>query len=300
MCIIVVKKKNLELPKKETLKTCFEKNSDGAGYMYAKNKQVIIKKGFFSFEEFYKNLKNDYDKNNLKNQNLVLHFRIGTSGGINKEKTHPFILTNNKNLIDKVEKVNYCKSGVVHNGIFNDYCYERKFSDTQNYIMDFLYPLSKKFNFNFNDKLFKICVNNSINTSKLVILNYNDELSIFGNFEEEEGILYSNSTYKKIDYSSYYKNLNLYDSYYDDYYYNQKKANQDNFNENEILTSYKEILEKCVKVKKGEIIYFEDYTEFEVKNNNNVFYYYDANFNIYEVNFNNKICSFIGTAIDIY
>ena len=34
MCIIVAKKKGLELPTKEILRNCFNYNSDGAGLMF--------------------------------------------------------------------------------------------------------------------------------------------------------------------------------------------------------------------------------------------------------------------------
>ena len=46
MCIIVSKKKGLELPTKEILRNCFNYNSDGAGIMFNDGKQVFIEKGF--------------------------------------------------------------------------------------------------------------------------------------------------------------------------------------------------------------------------------------------------------------
>ena len=49
MCIIVAKKKGLELPTKEILRNCFNYNSDGAGLMFNDGKQVFIEKGFMDF-----------------------------------------------------------------------------------------------------------------------------------------------------------------------------------------------------------------------------------------------------------
>ena len=93
MCIIAIKPKNKDLQDKETLKTCFTRNPDGSGYMFVHDNVVEIKKGYMTFDEFYKDLINDYNKYNLKNQNLVMHFRIGTSGQSKLGCTHPFAIT---------------------------------------------------------------------------------------------------------------------------------------------------------------------------------------------------------------
>ena len=45
MCIIVAKKRGLQLPGKETLRNCFNYNSDGAGLMYNYGGEVHIEKG---------------------------------------------------------------------------------------------------------------------------------------------------------------------------------------------------------------------------------------------------------------
>ena len=103
MCIIVIKKKGAKLPKKETLKNCYVNNDDGCGYMFATGEAVQIKKGLMDFETFYKELKNDYKKFNLKNKNVVLHFRIGTSGGLTAAKCHPFAISNNEKILNKTE-----------------------------------------------------------------------------------------------------------------------------------------------------------------------------------------------------
>ena len=94
MCIIVIKPKDKEIQDKSTLERCFTINRDGAGYMYVdKEKNVMIKKGFMKFDDFYKSMIKDYKENNLKNQNLIMHFRIGTSGRNKLGCTHPFPIT---------------------------------------------------------------------------------------------------------------------------------------------------------------------------------------------------------------
>ena len=73
MCIIVIKPKNKKIPDKILLNRCFKNNQDGIGYMYVNNKEVVIRKGFMSFDDFYNNLLSDYKKNNLnKKDNVAL------------------------------------------------------------------------------------------------------------------------------------------------------------------------------------------------------------------------------------
>ena len=56
MCIIVSKKKGINLPGKEILKNCFDYNSDGSGLMFNDGTNVYIEKGFMTFNDFYNRL----------------------------------------------------------------------------------------------------------------------------------------------------------------------------------------------------------------------------------------------------
>lgn len=53
MCIIIVKNSRMDLPDKEILKRCWNKNPHGAGFMYNYN-DVVIKKGFMFLMIFMK------------------------------------------------------------------------------------------------------------------------------------------------------------------------------------------------------------------------------------------------------
>jgi len=209
MCIIAIKPKNKDLQDKETLKTCFTRNSDGAGYMFVKDGAVEIKKGYMTFDEFYKDLINDYNKYNLKNQNLVMHFRIGTSGQSKLGCTHPFIITND---YDKLNETRIKSNiGVCHNGIISNYNDRNgKYSDTQIYIAKVLTPLIK---LNINSYKFKdiqTIIKDTTN-SKWAILDKFDDVYTIGDFVEDNGYLYSNSTYKKFEYK-----YTTYQGWYDD------------------------------------------------------------------------------------
>lgn len=196
MCIIVYKPKYKNTPAKDTLLTCFEHNSDGAGYMFNYKNKVYVRKGFTTFKEFYNAYISDYINYNLKIRDVVLHFRIGTSGGFTENRTHPFNLFSP--LSNKLEYKT--KIGVVHNGVFADYSYSNEFSDTQLYINNFLSPVVKKFNYKLDNKLLNTIIDKSIGFSKLIILT-KDKCYMYGNFIENNGIFYSNNTYTKYTYT---------------------------------------------------------------------------------------------------
>lgn len=218
MCIIAIKPKGISLQDEDVLKNCFKNNSDGAGYSFELKHKVIIKKGFMSFKEFYNSLIKDYEQFNLENKNIVMHFRIGTSGGINKEKTHPFMLTDKPDLLNGTSIK--CSYSIAHNGILSDFDYKNsKLSDTQNFIKDFLYPFLKLVKFDFKNPLVKMVINSMIGNSKLAILSKNGSLNLYGDFIKDGDYYYSNSTYKPPVYSSWKYYYDRYDDYYNDNYY---------------------------------------------------------------------------------
>lgn len=217
MCIIIAKYKGTKLPKKETLENCFYNNNDGAGIAYTHNGKVFIDKGYNKFEEFYKQLKALDKKYNLKKENVVLHFRIGTSGNMDARATHPFPISDNVKKL-QAPRLNNLSVAVAHNGIIKDYAYKNDdgLSDTQNFIKDFLQPLQMLDNQFYKYKKIQQLIEKTID-SKLAII---DEKTIIliGQFEQgTDGNWYSNQSYK----NDYFK-LSKYYDYYNDYDYNFK------------------------------------------------------------------------------
>lgn len=209
MCIIVAKKEGYKIPEKNILETCFNNNSDGAGLMYVKNNKVIIDKGYMNFASFYDRIEKLENEIDTVNTPIVFHFRIGTSGNMDGTCTHPFELTDNVEKITKLK--NKCDIAVAHNGIINSYTPNgaSKLNDTQLFIMNFLYPLYELNNeFYKNEKMQDII--EKVTNSRFAILNKNSELVTIGDWIDDDGILYSNSTYKNY-YNSY--KYNNYTSY---------------------------------------------------------------------------------------
>ena len=54
----------------------FKNNSDGAGYMYATDNKVVIRKGFMSFRSFKSSLDKLSELYDITNLPIVMHFRI--------------------------------------------------------------------------------------------------------------------------------------------------------------------------------------------------------------------------------
>lgn len=85
MCVICHKPAKIKL-KREVYENCFINNDDGAGIAYVKDDKLVVKKGFFQFDEFYKT---EIEPN--EELELLIHFRIASPGMvINADNCHPF------------------------------------------------------------------------------------------------------------------------------------------------------------------------------------------------------------------
>ena len=178
MCIAIYKPEE-KIISKATLQECYSSNPDGAGFMFADDKQLNIEKGFFSFDSFYNAYKKHQDKK------VVIHFRIKTHGEINKTNCHPFAV--NSSL------------AFVHNGIISGLDGDKTLSDTIHFNEQILQPLVNKWG---NLALFQDPMINLLETrigySKLIFLDRHGNHKIMNEHKGEwdDGIWYSNNSYK--------------------------------------------------------------------------------------------------------
>ena len=231
MCIIIAKKAAAPIPKKAILQNCFNNNPDGAGFMYSLHNKTYIHKGYTTFDAFYNDFMQACKKYNLYNKNVVLHFRIATSGGKTPAKTHPFILSNNDGALNNIDIAAHAP-GIAHNGVLSQFTYNKQLSDTQNYIKDFLhniYKLNKHF---YNNKYFNALIERSLgNSNKLAIID-GAKLITYGDFVEDEGgLLFSNSTYKQARFPYHSK-------YYGGWYYNPTTCKWQKYEDGEDYYDY--------------------------------------------------------------
>ena len=206
MCIILVNKKGIEIPSKETFKNMWDNNSDGSGFAYYENGKVKVEKGWFDFEKCYARIKELDETIGLTNRSFVFHARISTSSKINEMSTHPFQMTND---VREFEKLNYSVDNMVmfHNGILSNYEPKKPshLSDTMCFVRDYihrLYTMDKDF---LKDEVILQAIDYEKGSSKLAFITSEDTIVTVGKYETtEDGNMYSNSTYSYNYYSSSY------------------------------------------------------------------------------------------------
>jgi hypothetical protein len=182
MCIAVLNKAKGRDITAEEFQTMWENNKDGGGMMTAINGRLIIEKDLKDWKRLYRIYK-DWRSKSPKS-NIVLHFRIATSGGVNAANCHPFAI--NKDL------------GFVHNGMININCMIGR-SDTNTFNEAILKHLPKGF---YKNVGIKHLLAERIGHSKLIFLHSDNSYSIvkpeLGH--EADGNWFSNDSYKPSKY----------------------------------------------------------------------------------------------------
>ena len=200
MCIICVKKAGVKAPTTEVIENMFLANPNGAGFAYVKNNRVIINKGLMTLESFTTALDKVYKSlgNKIQNTPFIYHFRITTSGGTKQSLTHPFPLSNKKSKLLRLQQS--CDVAVAHNGII-DINIEKGLSDTATYIKNELSAYKTIKTDFYKSEVIQDAIEHRID-SKLAILSQDGSIVTIGNFEEENALLFSNTSY--MGYRSFY------------------------------------------------------------------------------------------------
>ena len=179
MCIIALKPEGVVISD-TTLKTMWDGNPHGAGFMYAEHGQLVICKGLMHFDDFLGAL---LDAGTSRK--MVMHFRIRTSGTNGPEMTHPFLVSDGL--------------GMVHNGIISkvDTTFEK--SDTAVFAemvaQEFTNPAGA-----VRNKFHRDMIGAYIGSyNKLVFMDSTGETNIVnessGTWDRDTGVWYSNGGY---------------------------------------------------------------------------------------------------------
>jgi len=258
MCIIVYKPQDIQFPNKKTLKTCFNNNPDGAGFMFADNGKVTISKGFMTFKSFWKALNFERSKHG-NDIPYVMHFRIGTQGGNIPENTHPFALTNKENVLKALDVD--CGIGIAHNGIIS-MCNRTNtdISDTMIFIKDYLSWIITDLDYYKDSR--KLDVIEELAGSKLAILDSKGHCELIGKFTEHNNCYYSNSTYEEArytySYGGYSGNYNGYSNYSAPYSYSAISHKGKNFDKYGYCENYYADAEYCLSCSWCNLCYDKD------------------------------------------
>lgn len=259
MCIAIIKPKDKHISD-EALKNCYERNPDGAGLAFAKNGKLYIMKGIFNKDEFVKAVQY-YEKE--QEGAMLIHCRIGTSGLKDKENCHPHVINN--------------KLVMIHNGIIRiDVPANSKVSDTVIFAQEYLRSLPDNFIKNpYIMKLIQMAIGSN---NKLAFLNEKGEYAIVNENQGvwDDGVWYSNETYKtpKItynygwnsDYEYNYMDIygNKYTNYLDKLRSNKKAMENNNDNVVNKLADNKELSKNRIKKLKKRIRNLSDKKMLEI------------------------------------
>lgn len=193
MCIIAVKPQGVYMPSIKTLYNCWDGNTDGAGMAYWRpmDDKVTIDKGYMKMKALKNKLyQMDFGVDDI----VVLHFRFGTHGLIDKGNCHPFPLSSKT--MDLRTIIGQFECAIAHNGVFGNMACHDTLSDTQKFIGKIMANEAIINNLD-NPAIQELIMGYCGSSSKLAILRAN-KLLLIGDFikDDETGMMYSNHGYK--------------------------------------------------------------------------------------------------------
>jgi predicted glutamine amidotransferase len=192
MCIAILNtKKGGRLPKNQ-IQNSWDNNDMGSGLLWNKDGKLNVFKSY-DYDEYLEKYNKLRDDKSIGN--IVLHFRIATSGYNGEHNLHPFLVNDDL--------------GFVHNGVIKGLG-NKKFSDTYEFN-----DMLKKYKHNFlNCEVSKFFISEYIGYSKLIFLDNKDKYVIIN--EElgkwSSGNWYSNDSYKQYNDYKYYGSTKVYNT----------------------------------------------------------------------------------------
>jgi len=176
MCVIAVSKgRKLSI---DCLQNMWTRNSDGAGIAYIQKDQVIVTKGFMTFDDFMQAY------SSIPAAPHAIHFRLATHGSITPQFTHPFRV----DIPDTLELEYKAKQVLFHNGIIRNWERFARLTNT---------PLSCSDTYCFArylatlDDQGKEALIKKQKYSRFALLTPNS-IILFGSFHKLDGFLFSN------------------------------------------------------------------------------------------------------------
>lgn len=178
MCIICIKQKGIQFPSVNCVETMCDKNPHGFsmvvsnGYKSKIFKTLDVKK----FINEYQKVIHRYD---YKDTAMFIHARIKTHGS---------------------EKIQNChgwrENGLyfAHNGILSIQN-RGDMTDSETYFRDIFSPIFKVGGWRAAEKTIDAC----IGSSKFVFMDEQGNIHHYGNYIEDDGLLFSNTSYKKVE-----------------------------------------------------------------------------------------------------
>lgn len=191
MCVICVSHKGIRQPNEQEIMNMWDSNPHGAGYMFARDGQVEIHKGFMNLKDFMRSVNSEeFTPDDV----VIYHFRISTQAGVTPEMTHPFPLSRDLEDMEVLDCL--CDVGIAHNGIIPiTSTKDKRYSDTALFITNYLPALIRDTK-DITDTCVKRCIR-ELADSKLALLNGDGDVSIIGDFYGiKDGLIFSNTSFQ--------------------------------------------------------------------------------------------------------
>jgi predicted glutamine amidotransferase len=176
MCVICIKKKGIKFPSVETVETMCGNNPDGFSMVLSdgKHKPAIIKT--LNMDKFLQAYKKAIKMFDYKTSSMYIHARIKTHGTQRIENCH-----------------GWKENGQIfaHNGVLS-IANRDDMTDSETFFRDIFSPIYRVGGWKMAEK----SINAVIGTSKFVFMNDKGDIRHFGNYIEDNGLLYSNQSYE--------------------------------------------------------------------------------------------------------
>lgn len=176
MCILVVKKKGVDYPSLEQMKNCCKANPHGFSLSYSYKGRMRTYRTM-SERDFLMEFQKIAERYPCEDVAMILHARIATHGTISPHNCHCF----------QGEGLSFAHNGILPIENRGD------LTDSETFFRDYFIPEYRK-SHQFTDKVVNI-INNVIGSSKFAFLQPNGYIHYFGNFINEDGLLFSNYSY---------------------------------------------------------------------------------------------------------
>lgn len=169
MCVIIIKKKGVELPSEHELRLAFEHNPHGCGFVSSNG---VYWRGM-RFDIFYKMLQ----KVRVEDA-CIIHFRLATHGSHKVSNCHPF----------KQGNLYFAHNGVLPVRTKDD------MTDSETVFRNVLIPAAEIFG--FGTQAFDSVVNRNIYSSKFAFMK-DGEVRFYGSWiREDNGLIWSNLNHR--------------------------------------------------------------------------------------------------------
>jgi hypothetical protein len=195
---------------KTAIHNAYNNNKDGIGFALKRQGYgIIVRKAVVEPEQCIKWIT---DLNPREDEEMLIHLRMGTSGEVIDKNCHPFVLT--RNVQECVSSSITTKHAVlIHNQVFSSRIYREthpEFSDTfhvanQIFADPYICGLMQT-----NPELFKLLMNKELlGTNKVAIMMIHKPTIRLGEWNEDQGVFFSNYQYLNTNNCSIKRTYNL-------------------------------------------------------------------------------------------